>query len=60
MAEAWISVADETPEGGQACRVLFEDETESEATYLSDLGIFCLTGALTSFGAQEVTHWMPN
>lgn len=60
MAELWISLEDSTPEAGQACRVLFEDHTESEAMYLSELGVFCLTGALTSFGAQEVTHWMPN
>ncbi|WP_407029127.1 hypothetical protein [Vibrio cholerae] len=39
---------------------MFKDETESTATYWSGLGIFCLTGVLTSFGGQEVTHWMPN
>ncbi len=57
--DEWIAVEDETPAGGQHCKVLFEDETESEGTYLSDLGIFCLTGALTSFGPSVVTHWMP-
>lgn len=59
MPDKWIPFASEIPESGQACRVLFEDETESEATYLAELGVFCLTGVLTTFGAQVVTHWMP-
>lgn len=53
----WISVDDDTPEDGQYCRVMFDDESESDATYLAFLGVFCLTGALTSFDALNVTHW---
>ncbi|EKF9581175.1 DUF551 domain-containing protein [Vibrio cholerae] len=60
MIHMWVPIADELPEDGQDCKVMFKDETESTATYWSGLGIFCLTGVLTSFGGQEVTHWMPN
>lgn len=59
MEDNWIPITNEVPDDGQTCRVLLEDETESKATYLSDLRIFCLTGILTSFDAQEVTHWIP-
>ncbi|HHS4125609.1 TPA: DUF551 domain-containing protein [Vibrio cholerae O1] len=55
----WIPITNEVPEDGQSCRVLFEDKSESNATYWSELGVFSLTGILTSFGAQVVTHWMP-
>lgn len=54
MIHMWVPIADELPEDGQDCKIMFKDETESTATYWSGLGIFCLTGVLTSFGGKRL------
>lgn len=58
--DEWISLDIEKPANHQHCKVLFEDGTESVGSYWAEIGIFTLTGPLTSFKPMEVTHWMPS
>ena len=60
LCAAWISLDNKIPDDNQSCKVLFDDGSETTGNYWADLGIFVLTGPLTSLAPQNVTPGMPS